>query len=264
MYGITDFFKCLSAKKQEKTVFLAYNQIMKIAVISDPHASYNAVKAVLDDIEQYSGHIDEIWCLGDLVGYSDKPELVIPLIREKCQLVIAGNHDYAATGKFDEFLDFLPQWLKKSLTSVQGKITIDDFNWLYDLPAQDQRYGINIYHGSASDPITGLIYDKHEFKEALGQQQLAVVGHSHVPSALTIKKNRLLEILPDDQQIINLNKPYVLNPGSCGLKQSKLAKGLKDHRQGWLLLDLENRKGQWFRVDTDLKLVNFPPSNESS
>ena len=52
---------------------------MQILVISDIHANYEALEAVLAD----AGQVDETWCLGDLVGYGPDPNLCIELIRER-------------------------------------------------------------------------------------------------------------------------------------------------------------------------------------
>ncbi len=46
---------------------------MRVLVISDVHSNYSALKAVLGD----AGHVDETWCLGDLVGYGPDPNLVV-------------------------------------------------------------------------------------------------------------------------------------------------------------------------------------------
>ena len=42
---------------------------MRVLVMSDIHANYTALEAVLKD----AGQVDETWCLGDLVGYGPDP-----------------------------------------------------------------------------------------------------------------------------------------------------------------------------------------------
>ena len=44
---------------------------MRIAVISDIHGNWHALEAVLADVERE--HVDEVWCLGDIVGYGPQP-----------------------------------------------------------------------------------------------------------------------------------------------------------------------------------------------
>jgi len=45
---------------------------MRYAIIADIHSNLEALTAVLDDIE-HRGGVDEIWCLGDIVGYGPDP-----------------------------------------------------------------------------------------------------------------------------------------------------------------------------------------------
>ena len=72
---------------------------MRIALISDVHGNLPAFEAVLADVN-LSG-VDEIWCLGDLVGYGAQPDECVELARKRCDLCLAGNHDLVVTGEID-------------------------------------------------------------------------------------------------------------------------------------------------------------------
>ncbi|MEZ6048019.1 MAG: metallophosphoesterase family protein [Planctomycetaceae bacterium] len=61
------------------------------AIISDIHGNLEALQAVLEDIKSHS--IEEIYCLGDIVGYGPNPRECVDLVMEKCSVVILGNHD---------------------------------------------------------------------------------------------------------------------------------------------------------------------------
>lgn len=65
----------------------------KIAIISDIHANITALNAVLKDIEERK--ISHIYCLGDLVAKGVNPDIVIDIIKEKCEVVVRGNCDNA-------------------------------------------------------------------------------------------------------------------------------------------------------------------------
>ena len=75
---------------------------MRYAVIADIHANLAAFAAVLEDIESRGG-VEEIWCLGDVVGYGPDPCQCIELLRQYKHICVAGNHDWAAIGKLDTF-----------------------------------------------------------------------------------------------------------------------------------------------------------------
>ena len=71
---------------------------MRILVISDIHANYSALEAVLDA----AGRVDAVWCMGDLVGYGPDPNQCINAIRSLPNLTcILGNHDAAALYRID-------------------------------------------------------------------------------------------------------------------------------------------------------------------
>ena len=73
---------------------------MKIALFSDIHANLPALEAVLADIDQRQP--DQIYCLGDLVGYNTWPNEVIQLIRQRQIPTIAGNYDFGIGQHSDE------------------------------------------------------------------------------------------------------------------------------------------------------------------
>src|SRR3989344_4001223 len=64
---------------------------MRIALISDVHANLEALEAVLTDIKKEG--VDKIYCLGDIVGYGPNPKECVALVRERCDIVVKGNHE---------------------------------------------------------------------------------------------------------------------------------------------------------------------------
>src|SRR5213592_3732409 len=76
---------------------------MRVAVISDIHGNRHAFEAVLAHIAATGA--DELWCLGDLVGYGADPDACVELAREHAGVCLSGNHDLAVTGELslDEF-----------------------------------------------------------------------------------------------------------------------------------------------------------------
>jgi len=122
---------------------------MRIAVISDIHSNLHALEAVLTDIDTEAP--DEIWCLGDVVGYGPKPNECADIVRKRAAVVLVGNHDLAAIGKLDTS-DFGPlasesaHWTERELGEEQAA-------WLRTLEPAATRAGLELYHGSARDPV---------------------------------------------------------------------------------------------------------------
>ena len=67
---------------------------MRIAVISDIHGNLPALQAVIAD----AGTVDTWWCLGDITGYGANPNECVRRVRDLGGVVLAGNHDVAASG----------------------------------------------------------------------------------------------------------------------------------------------------------------------
>jgi predicted phosphodiesterase len=84
---------------------ILYN--MRLAILSDIHEDLVSLQKVLRKIDQKG--CDKIICLGDISGFSasyyrygnkrDAPAC-LDLVRERCEIIIPGNHDLYAAGKF--------------------------------------------------------------------------------------------------------------------------------------------------------------------
>ncbi|GAI55502.1 unnamed protein product, partial [marine sediment metagenome] len=117
---------------------------MRYAIIADIHANLAAFTAVLDDIERRGG-VEEIWCLGDVVGYGPDPHQCLELLRQHKHICVAGNHDWAAIGKIDTS-EFNPdaadacRWTAKQLSP-------EDVEYLGSLPLVIARGDFSLVHG---------------------------------------------------------------------------------------------------------------------
>jgi predicted phosphodiesterase len=76
---------------------------MRVAIASDIHGNRHAFEAVIAAAE--GAGAEELWCLGDLVGYGADPDDCVRLASEHSAVCLAGNHDLAVTGRLpiDDF-----------------------------------------------------------------------------------------------------------------------------------------------------------------
>src|SRR5947209_11809287 len=70
---------------------------MRVAIVSDIHGNLQAFEAVLEAIEETD--CQELWCLGDLVGYGADPDRCVELAQAHAAVCLAGNHDLGVCGR---------------------------------------------------------------------------------------------------------------------------------------------------------------------
>src|SRR5690242_16675782 len=122
---------------------------MRAAVVSDIHGNLAALEAVLEAIDARPP--DELWCLGDLVGYGARPNECCTIVRRRSTTCLAGNHDLAVRGTID-LIEFsgdagvAARWPRDVLAP-------ESLAYLQTLEPQGSAHGVELYHGSARDPV---------------------------------------------------------------------------------------------------------------
>ena len=214
---------------------------MRIAVISDIHSNLHALEAVLTDIETESP--DEIWCLGDVVGYGPRPNECTDIVRKRAAVVLVGNHDLAAIGKLATS-DFGPlaaesaRWTERALGAEQA-------TWLRTLEPAATREGFELYHGSARDPVWEYVLTEETALENLRATTapIVLVGHSHLALALSWNGKQLAGgLAPEGTELDTSSARWLLNPGSVGQPRDS------DARAAWLLIDIATGRAAFRRV----------------
>jgi len=219
---------------------------MQVAIVSDIHANRHAFEAVLGDIDA-TAH-DEIWCLGDLVGYGAEPDACVDLTMERCSVVLAGNHDLAAIGALpiDEFsagAAASARWTAETMSDEHLEI-------LRRLAPLDVDHEVGLFHASPRDPVWEYVLSTLLADLCLDAQRhrVCLVGHSHVALAFTRMPNGPItgELRGAGAEADMTDGEWLLNPGSVGQPRDG------DPRAAWLLLDLEAWTAEWRRVPYDI------------
>ncbi len=214
---------------------------MRVAVISDIHSNLHALEAVLRDIE--AERPDEIWCLGDVVGYGPRPNECADIVRERAAIVLVGNHDLASIGKLSTS-DFGPlaaesaHWTERTLGAAQAE-------WLRGLEPAGVRAGLELYHGSARDPVWEYVLTEEVALENLRATSapIVLVGHSHLALALSWDGEQLDGgLAPGGMELETAGARWLINPGSVGQPRDG------DARAAWLLIDIAAGRAAFRRV----------------
>ena len=215
---------------------------MRVAVISDVHGNLHALESVLTEVDAAAP--DEVWCLGDTVGYGPRPNECCELVRERARRCLVGNHDLVALGQLDvrEFNDeaaAAAQWTGRVLTQEARA-------FLEALEPLDSADGVELFHGSPREPVWDYVLT-HEAAEAtfeLTTAPLVLVGHSHVALAVANGSSRLTGGAAPAGRTVDLDSGrWLLNPGSVGQPRDG------DRRAAWLLLDLDAGSAEFRRVE---------------
>jgi diadenosine tetraphosphatase ApaH/serine/threonine PP2A family protein phosphatase len=221
---------------------------MRVAVVSDIHSNLHALEAVLAAIDAEPP--DELWCLGDIVGYGPRPNECCAAIAERADVCLVGNHDLAVRGAIDlaEFggeAGVAARWTREVLEPDAQK-------FLDRLEPAGIAHGVALYHGSARDPVWEYVLsDQVAFVTiALANVPLVLVGHSHVALQIVLQDSVLNGgLAPNGTEAELAGARWLLNPGSVGQPRDG------DPNAAYLLLDLDAQRATFRRVPYDVALT---------
>jgi predicted phosphodiesterase len=215
---------------------------MRVGVISDIHGNAAALESVLDALEQEKP--DTVWCLGDLVGYGPEPNGCCELVAHRADLCLVGNHDLGVIGAIplDEFSPdaaAAARWTETVLTDYSRA-------YLESLRPQAEVNGAELFHASPRDPVWDYVLSEPVARESLEMTHapIVMVGHSHVPLAMTLADGRAQGGLAGAGHEADLARGrWLLNPGSVGQPRDN------DPRAAYVILDFEAQRAYFRRVE---------------
>jgi len=184
---------------------------MRLGVISDVHANRVALTAVLDDMPP----VEELVCVGDVVGYNPWPAECVEIVRERCSHTVEGNHDRNVTTPSRYSANRMAH---AGLELASERLSPEQKAWLRSLPrsveiaggrllvVHDHPEHVDRYVRPAAFPGVRQYLDEYDG---------CLLGHTHVQGAATI----------DDR--------LICNPGSVGQPRDG------DPRAAYAVLDLD-------------------------
>jgi predicted phosphodiesterase len=234
---------------------------MRVAICSDIHGNKQAFEAVIAAAERDGA--EELWCLGDLVGYGADPDACVDLAARHCAICLAGNHDLAVVGELS--LEEFSRGAALAARWTQEVIRPETRGFLLSLKPQGAAEGVGLFHASPRDPIweyvlsalaAELCFDATDFR-------ISFIGHSHValsfhrpegqPATGTTRR--------EGTQVDLTSGEWLINPGSTGQPRDG------DARAAWLMLDTGNWTATWRRAEYDIggaqaaiRAANLPDS----
>ena len=228
---------------------------MKIGIISDIHGNYEALSVVTNYLERFC---DQIFCLGDIVGYGPDPEKCVTLIRENGYKTIAGNHEYAVIDRID--YNYFHKMAKESIKYSKDQLSKKNLNYLKSLPLSIMFNGVSFCHASFYKTSSWIYLNDVNIKDQFEclQTPVGFLGHTHLP--LYYRKdvddyfvNR--EEFGSDILKINDESKYIINVGSLGQprdEQTKATFGIYDFASKEFKLERMD-----YNIDRTLKKIRY-------
>jgi predicted phosphodiesterase len=220
---------------------------MRVLILSDIHSNYAALEAVL----QAAGSYDQLWNLGDTIGYGPRPNECVAEIHERAAITIAGNHDLACLNKVD-LNDFNPEARTANLWNGK-QLKPEHYAFLEALPpihSVDEHY--MLAHGSPREPVWEYLLTRAQANENFQRftQKICFIGHSHVPLVFRLRPNGICDGPSSPEAGLTMSiQPdmrYIVNPGSVGQPRNQ------DPRAAYAILDTEAQSIQFGRTSYDI------------
>ncbi|QDV73176.1 metallophosphoesterase family protein [Botrimarina mediterranea] len=197
---------------------------MKRAIISDIHGNLEALETVLAHIKEQG--IDEVFCLGDVIGYGPKPCECLDAVIANCKVALLGNHDQGALFDPEGFNSGAERaifWTRDQLEAIKGDRDQVDLRWdfLGGLPRVHRDRDWLFVHGSARNPVNEYVFPEDIYNQKKMEKLFSLVphgcfqGHTHVPGVFTESRNF---VTPEETNYVyEVNdQKFMVNVGSVG------------------------------------------------
>ncbi|MFH0883958.1 MAG: metallophosphoesterase family protein [bacterium] len=200
---------------------------MRRAVLSDVHGNLHALTATFNSIDQHSP--DQIVCLGDIVGYGAHPSECIALVRQRCEIILAGNHDWGVCGR--QSLQWFNPYAREAALWTREKLGSEEIQWLDGLPLTCRDGELFFVHASPLEPENWEYIDsQYSAERALEgvDARMVFIGHSH------------------RAEIYRVHDRVLVNVGSVGQPRDG------NPRARWCLVDDETMQPKLIGVDYNI------------
>lgn len=160
----------------------------KTAIISDIHANFDALYAVIKDCREQQ--CTEVVCLGDIVGYGAYPAECLEYIKNRNCHVVVGNHDEAVV---NNVIPRMNEDARKALEWTKEQLTPDQQKWLKQqsymrIIRQSHASTYSIVHSCLDQPKAWSYIINANDASSHFQKQFTTTcfhGHTHIPKVFT-------------------------------------------------------------------------------
>lgn len=189
---------------------------MRYGILSDVHGNIEALTASLQTLEKE--RVDELVCLGDIVGYGANPEECARIIRENCKVTILGNHDAAVAGRMD--YSYYYDAARHALDWCRTQVSDLTLAWLKTLPYRTRVEEVDFCHGSPVLPEEfDYIFTREKAKELIPHSgslaRATFIGHSHLTKCFALSPDEAYSVR-GPEFTLRPGYKYIITVGSIG------------------------------------------------
>jgi predicted phosphodiesterase len=215
-------------------------------VLGDIHGNREALAAAIVALERAGA--EKLVCLGDVVGYNADPDECVELVRRRCAITIAGNHDLISLQRLD--FKRCSNKAEYSLRRTREVLSAESRSWLRELPPTHRlEPGVVLVHGGVRDVQQYMVTPGHirenaaYLREDFPGARVCFFGHSHEQKVYEVTPGGVEEVASDGEILLRPQNTYFINPGSVDASRKRSFKraqcALFDSRAGALrFLDL--------------------------
>jgi len=230
---------------------------MKIGIISDIHANLPALEKVYSELEK---EVDEVYFLGDIVGYGPYPNECIEYL-SKFGYSVLGNHD-AAVADLRTYEDFNP-YAQFAIDWTKERISWENIEKLRKLPLIIEDNNFCLVHGSIREPLDEYLINYYSVLAnfEIMDENICFFGHSHLAGVFVYSDKEIYYVNFSEEGELKLqkNNKYLINPGSVGQPRDG------NWKSSFVIYDIDKKLLKFKRVAYDvgkiqnyMKLLGFP------
>ena len=232
---------------------------MILALVSDIHCNIQALDRVMADIQRHKP--DAIYCLGDILGYGPSPAEVVDIARDRFQVNIMGNHEWAVLHQpvgFNQAARDASKWQKEVLEPKWFSLGDKRERWAFlkSLPEVHIEGEYFFVHGSPKNHMEEYLLPQEidetlkemspRIREALDAiEWVCFNGHTHHPGIITTEPRFIYPHQLDEPFRLEKGQKYIVNVGSVGQPRDG------DPRACYVIVD--NDKVSYHRIEYDFE-----------
>jgi predicted phosphodiesterase len=223
---------------------------LRALIVSDVHSNLEAFQAVINDAEA-RGPVDEIWSLGDLIGYGPDPAAVMEILMGRPHQAVAGNHDLASVGKIS--LEDFNQYAYAANKWTSGQLSAEQTKYIEDQEIRLEFDEFTMVHGSPRDPVWEYVVSQRTALASFRHFDTfwCLLGHSHIPFIChsTSEEEVTFVEFPLDVELTLKTNRLIINPGSVGQPRDG------DPRASFAVYDSDRSTIVHHRVEYDIRVT---------